>query len=109
MEPFNRRKFITSGGIITAGAMGLALFPNQGNAKELNSDDRPNVIGPRDGFAPEVGTLLSMMTWMRGVVLGSVKNMRVEQLDYLHDEKSNTIGSMLLHLAASLSLLIFQE
>lgn len=101
MEPFNRRKFITSGAIITAGAMGLALFPNQGNAKELNSDDRPNVIGPRDGFAPEVGTLLSMMTWMRGVVLGSVKNMRVEQLDYLHDEKSNTIGSMLLHLAAT--------
>lgn len=101
MKQFNRRKFITSGALVTAGTIGLALLPNTSNAKELISDERPNVIGPRDGFAPEIGTLLSMMTWMRGAVLRSAKDMTTEQLDYLHDGNSNTIGSMLLHLAAT--------
>ena len=35
------------------------------------------------------------------VVLRSVKDLKTEELDYLHDPKSNTIGSMLLHLAAT--------
>src|SRR5690606_31656290 len=30
-----------------------------------------------------------------------VQNMTTEQLDYLHDENSNSIGAMLLHLAAT--------
>jgi uncharacterized damage-inducible protein DinB len=66
-----------------------------------DADDGINVIGPKEGFSPQVGTLVSMMNWMRMVVLGSVQRMTVEQLDYLHDAKSNTIGAMLLHLAAT--------
>jgi hypothetical protein len=42
-----------------------------------------------------------MMNWMRGPVLRTVKGLTVEQLDYLHDDHSNSIGSMLLHLAAT--------
>jgi uncharacterized damage-inducible protein DinB len=42
-----------------------------------------------------------MLDWMRMVVLRSVSNLTVAQLDYLHDAKSNTIGAMLLHLAAT--------
>jgi hypothetical protein len=38
---------------------------------------------------------------MRRPVLGTSKGLTMEQLDYLHDDKSNTIGSMLLHLAAT--------
>ncbi|MFD2245523.1 DinB family protein [Pontibacter ruber] len=60
-----------------------------------------NIIGPRQGFSPQIGTLVSMMNWMRMVVLGSVQQMTVEELDYLHDAKANTIGAMLLHLAAT--------
>lgn len=37
---------------------------------------------------------------MRNMVLRSVTNMKKEDLDYLHDAKSNTIGALLLHLAA---------
>ncbi len=42
-----------------------------------------------------------MMNWMRSVILRPVQGMTKEQLDYLHDEKSNTIGTMLFHLAAT--------
>jgi uncharacterized damage-inducible protein DinB len=61
----------------------------------------PNIIGPRPGYSPQTGTLVSMLDWMRAVVLGSVKGLTVEQLDYLHDAKANSIGAMLLHLAAT--------
>jgi hypothetical protein len=59
-----------------------------------------HIIGPKQGFSPQIGTLVSMLNWMRMVVLSSVTNMTKAELDYLHDPKSNTIGAMLLHLAA---------
>lgn len=96
-----RRNFIRSAAAITSGSLGLALLPGTSISKTLNADERINVIGPRDGFSPQVGTLLSMMTWMRTVILEPVKGMTQEQLDYIHDDKSNSIGAMLLHLAAT--------
>jgi uncharacterized damage-inducible protein DinB len=38
---------------------------------------------------------------MRGVVLDSVKGMGQKELDFLLDDKANTIGALLLHLAAT--------
>ncbi|WP_462252754.1 DinB family protein [Ferruginibacter sp.] len=97
----NRRGFIKSTAIITSATLGLSLLPNISNAHPLPADERDNVIGPREGFAPQIGTLLSMMTWMRTAILRPVKDMTVEQLDYVHDKNSNSIGAMLLHLAAT--------
>ena len=42
-----------------------------------------------------------MMTWMRTVLLMSVQGMTQTELDYLQDNKANTIGALLLHLAAT--------
>ena len=42
-----------------------------------------------------------MMNWMRMVILGPVKGMSVKDLDYLVDEKANSIGAMLWHLAST--------
>lgn len=42
-----------------------------------------------------------MMTWMRSVVLMSAKGMSQKGLDYLFDANANTIGALLLHLAAA--------
>ena len=67
---------------------------------DKTSEESIHIIGPKEGFSPQIGTLVSMMNWMRMVVLRSVINMTKEDLDYLHDTKSNTIGAMLLHLAA---------
>ncbi len=100
-NPIARRNFIKSAALFTSGTIGLAILPNTSSAAALPADERPNVIGPREGFSPQVGTLLSMMTWMRNTMLMPVQDMTTEQLDYLHDENSNSIGSMLLHLAAT--------
>ena len=101
-EQIDRRNFLTkSTTIITGGALGLGIIPNGALGAEVISDELENVIGPREGFSPQIGTLLSMMTWMRATILYPVNGMSVKELDYQHDDKSNTIGAMLLHLAAT--------
>jgi hypothetical protein len=96
----NRRNFLkTTTSAATAGA--FALIPGASFSEPKPFADGLHIIGPKEGFTPQIGTLLSMMTWMRSVVLWGVENMRKEDLDYLHDKNSNTIGAMLLHLAAT--------
>jgi uncharacterized damage-inducible protein DinB len=95
----DRRSFIKSTAILASGTIGLTMFPKAD--AEAAPDERINVIGPREGFSPQIGTLLSTMTWMRRGILSPVKNMTPEQLDYVHDDASNSIGAMLLHLAAT--------
>src|ERR1700761_3387227 len=51
------------------------------------ADDDRNIIGPKEGYSPQIGTLVSMMAWLRPQVMGSVKGMTVEQLDFLLDDK----------------------
>jgi hypothetical protein len=92
----DRRSFLLAGGTLALGTMGFTTDPSV----SLNEDEI-NLIGPKSGFTPQMGTLVSMMTWMRHVIQFPVKGLTVEQLDYVHDEKSNSIGSMLFHLAAT--------
>lgn len=97
----NRRSFIKTTAAITAGVTGMAAFPGTALAGDRYLEGGLHIIGPKEGFSPQIGTLVSMMNWMRDTVLRSVKGMKQEELDYLHDPKSNTIGAMLLHLAAT--------
>jgi len=92
-----RRSFLRSAALFTAAASGLALLPQSG----VSADSEENIIGPRLGYSPQIGTLVSMMTWMRGTVLSSVKGLTENDLDHLIDDKANSIGSLLLHLAAT--------
>ena len=100
-DSVDRRVFIRSTALLATGTLGLTMMTNVSFGTELAADDRVNVVGPREGFSPHVGTLLSMMTWMRTAILRPVKDMTIEQLDYLHDKNSNSIGAMLFHLAAT--------
>lgn len=101
LTALSRRHFIRTTAAITAGATGLATVPGTLLAHDRYVEDGLHIIGPKEGFSPQVGTLVSMMNWMRDTVLRSVYGMKKEELDYLHDPKSNTIGAMLLHLAAT--------
>jgi hypothetical protein len=65
------------------------------------AEEGPHIFGPRSGYSPQLGTLVSEMAWMREVVLMSVKGMTQDQLDFLLDNKANTIGALLFHLAAT--------
>jgi uncharacterized damage-inducible protein DinB len=60
----------------------------------------PYVIGGIRGLTPEIGRLVSMMRYVREKTLEAVDGLGVEELDYLHDAESNSIGALLAHVAA---------
>lgn len=93
----DRRGFLQMAAAATVGISGVALLPERG----WSEDKDVNIIGPKAGYSPQIGTLVSMLTWMRMVVHMSVKDMSQKDLDYLFDNNANTIGALLLHLAAT--------
>jgi uncharacterized damage-inducible protein DinB len=62
--------------------------------------ERSFLIGGLRGFTPEIGRLVSMMLYVRETTLEAVDGLGVEELDYLHDAQSNSIGALLAHVAA---------
>ena len=96
---YNRRKFVSDLGLYSLGA-GALVLPQNGSAKPVVDDGNINHIGPKTGFTPQIGTLVSMLDWVSDSVIRYNAKLSVEQLDYLHDKDSNTIGSLMLHLAA---------
>jgi hypothetical protein len=59
------------------------------------------VFGPRNGYSPQVGVFVSQLNWMRKVILSRLQNLSVEELDWLPHPDANSIGALLIHLAAS--------
>jgi uncharacterized damage-inducible protein DinB len=59
------------------------------------------LIGDIPGFTPQIGRLVSMMNYVRSTTVNAVADLRVEELDYLPDPQSNSIGALLLHIAAA--------
>lgn len=96
----SRRNFLKKSSFAAAGTLSLVSIPLMG-ASYTPVQDELNIVGPKSGYAPQVGTLVSMMNWMRSVIVGQVQGLEQEQLDFLIDDKANSIGAMLLHLAAT--------
>ncbi len=98
---FSRRDFLLGAAAITAGAplLGTHLGPEMVQASESNL----NVLGPRAGYGPQLGNFVSELTWMRegNGVISATKNLTMAELDYLTDPTANTIGALMLHLAAT--------
>jgi len=64
------------------------------------------------GFTPTIGRLVGMLSYARLTLLGAVDGLSLEELDHLHDAKSNTIGALLAHAAAverGYQILTFEE
>jgi hypothetical protein len=93
----SRRSFLKTGALLTTGVAGFVFLPEPA----YSDDAEANIVGPKKGFSPEIGTLTSMMAFMRWQVLGSVKGMSQQDLDFLLDAKANRIGALLNHLAAT--------
>jgi len=92
-----RRFFLKASAALTASFSGMTIFPRASSAK----DTGVSIVGPKEGYTPEIGTLTSMMAFMRQQVEMSVKGMTQEDLDFLLDSKANRIGALLMHLAAT--------
>ena len=59
------------------------------------------LIGDIPGFTPQIGRLVSMMNHVRHTTLSAVAGLEMDELDYIHDPQSNSIGALLLHIAAA--------
>ena len=94
----SRRSFLKTTAAFAAGFSGVNLLGQP--AAAAPSDEWETIVGPKKGFSPEIGTLTSMMAFMRSQVLRSVKGMSQQDLDFLLDAKANRIGALLNHLAA---------
>jgi uncharacterized damage-inducible protein DinB len=60
----------------------------------------PYRILPLPGYTPTIGRLVAMLSYARQTTLQAVEGLTREQLDHVHDERSNSIGALLAHVAA---------
>ncbi len=81
------------------GSLSTAVLSNAIINDKSTVGDNINHIGPQKGFTPHVGTLVSMLDWVRDTIFKYHSKLTMEQLDHLHDKDSNTIGSLIMHLA----------
>jgi uncharacterized damage-inducible protein DinB len=93
----NRRNFFRAATTLVA----TTALPSLATASPLAEDKSIYMIGPMEGYSPQIGTLVSMLNYNRHAIHQIVKSMTQQEMDYLHDDKSNTIGGMLLHLGAT--------
>lgn len=70
----------------------------EGKGIVLKSD---GTIGNIEGVSPQIGAMISMLEDLKERVEKQVTNMSQYELDYLHDEKANRIGALIMHLAAA--------
>lgn len=63
------------------------------------NDNKLLLVGEQDGVRGDFSTLKSMMNYVRKTTLEAVKDITVEELDYLHSPEGNTIGMLLSHIA----------
>jgi uncharacterized damage-inducible protein DinB len=94
----SRRTFLKS---TAMAGIGLAAAPLMSFTPIPENRESLYIIGPRKGYSPNVGTLLSTMEMMQTWLIGTFDKMSIEQLDYLMDEDANSIGAMAMHLAAT--------
>jgi uncharacterized damage-inducible protein DinB len=102
----DRRSFLKTSAALTAGFSALCgslALPPTAHAKDAKADDSPNMLGPRPGYSPQIGLFVSMLTWMRDQngVIAATEKLSATDLDYLIDPNANTIGALMLHLAAT--------
>jgi hypothetical protein len=99
-ENLDRRKFM---GMVGLSALAGGLFlPGQSIASPVRSSDTNiNHIGPMAGYTPQIGTLISMLDWISDSVIRATKKLTVAELDHVHDKDSNSIGALMLHVAAT--------
>ena len=92
-----RRDFLKASAALTAGMAGFGLMAEP----SFSEDSDLCIVGPKKGYTPQIGTLVSQMAFMRWQVMHSVQGMSQKDLDLLLDDKANRIGALLYHLAAA--------
>jgi len=98
-NPSTTRRTFVGGGAAALAVGFCGVLPDTAYADTSS----PNMLGPLPGYSPHVGTFVSQLTWMReqNGVLAATKGLSQADLDYLFDKNANSIGALMLHLAAT--------
>ena len=96
----HRRKFLRNTTLAAVGASALSMLPIFSQANPYTDDDI-NLIRPLEGYSPQIGILVSMLIWNRASMIRATQGLTQQEQDFLVDTQSNTIGALLLHLAAT--------
>lgn len=98
------RSLTTRRSFVGGGAAALTLGFCEALPEHAFADTAgPNMLGPLPGYSPQIGTFVSQLTWMREMngVLRATEKLSQADLDYLFDKNANSIGALMLHLAAT--------
>ncbi len=101
MNKSDRRTFLRQSSLAALGTGSLLTIPTIGCSQPESFQDSIHIVGPKEGYTPHIGTMVSMLNWMRATILRPVMDLKVSELDYLVDDEANTIGAMLWHLAST--------
>jgi uncharacterized damage-inducible protein DinB len=100
----DRRSFLKGSAALSVGLYGTLRSP-AASAETAQSSVGPelNILGPKAGYSTQVGILVSELTWMRDAngILRATEGLTQADLDYLFDKNANSIGALMLHLAAT--------
>lgn len=96
----SRRSFLGKGLAITS-ALALTGFDTKSSTQFKLSDDEVYLIGPKTGYKPMIGTLVSMLENMTFQLKDTIKDLTEKELDHQFDDKANTIGALILHIISS--------
>ena len=57
-------------------------------------------LEPLPGYTPTIGRLVGILLYARRTTLAAVEGLSIAELDHLQDDRSNSIGALLAHIAA---------
>lgn len=58
------------------------------------------MIAPVTGYSPHMGVLIDTLQCCRSKTIEWIQDLTIYQLDFLYDDRANSIGALLLHLCA---------
>ncbi len=58
-------------------------------------------IKPEKGYTRQIGIMVDMLEEIKDRIAQDIRNLNQEETDYLFDDKANSIGAIIMHLAAN--------
>ena len=58
-------------------------------------------IKPVEGYSPQIGIMVDMLEEMKGLIEEQTRDLNQEETDFLFDDQANSIGAMIMHMAAT--------
>lgn len=58
-------------------------------------------IKPEKGYTPQIGIMVDMLEELKDRITEDIRDLNQKETDYLFDDKANSIGAIIMHLAAT--------